>query len=153
MTMIASLATLGATLPRLQPEEPGPRLLLFGIRQIGVGGLHDAATAHAFVTAFGKSFRRPLLLLRTLMAGMSGVASGTIQIAPWCCARMTSNEGALLDLLVGGPADPGRGRILLADLLGTRDVDGILATAAALTQSFADLGLPLDADGSQGIAM
>lgn len=140
-----ALSTLTHPLPRLQPEDAGSRLLLFGVRQIGAGGLQDAATAHAFVTAFGQGFRRPLLLLRTLMAEMSVAASGPIQIAPWCCGRMTPNEGALLDLLALAGTDPARARILLADLLGARQVDGILATAAALAGSFADMGLPLDA--------
>lgn len=141
---LSALASLGQTPHRFQPEDAGPRLLLFGIRQIGAGGLHDAATAHAFVTAFGKGFRRPLLMLRTLMAEMSVAASGPIQIAPWCCARVTPNEGALLDLVALSTADPRRARVLLADLLGARQVDGILATAAGLATSFADLGLPLD---------
>lgn len=142
---MTALSTLGHALPRVQPDDPGSRLLLFGVRQIGAGGLHDAATAHAFVTAFGKGFRRPLLLLRTLMAEMSAAAAGPIQIAPWCCARMTPNEGALLDLLALSRTDPPRARLLLADLLGARQVDGILATATALAVSFTDLGLPLDA--------
>lgn len=141
---MTAIAALTCTLPRIQPDDPGPRLLLFGVRQIGAGGLNDAATAHAFVTAFGKGFRRPLLLLRTLMAEMSLAACGPIQIAPWCCARVTPSEGALLDLLSASIADPGRARLLLADLLGARQVDGILATATALAVSFADLGLPLD---------
>lgn len=144
MSPVTALTTLTHPLPRLQPEDAGSRLLLFGIRQVGAGGLHDAATAHAFVTAFGKGFRRPLLLLRTLMAEMSATSSGPIQIAPWCCGRMTPNEGALLDLLAASVTDPARARVLLADLLGARHVDDILATAAALATSFTDLGLPLD---------
>lgn len=142
---ITALATLGHALPRLQPEDPGARLLLFGIRQIGAGGLNDAATAHAFVTAFGRGFRRPLLLLRTLMAEMSMAASGPIQIAPWCCPRMTAAEGALIDLIRTSASDPDRARLLLSDLLGARHVDGLLTTAATLAGSFADLGLSLEA--------
>jgi hypothetical protein len=141
---LSTLATLGQNMYRIQPEGPGPRLLLFGVRQIGASGLYDAATAHAFVTAFGKGFRRPLLLLRTLMAEMSAAASGPIQIAPWCCARVTANEGALLDLVALSTVDPRRARVLLAGLLGARQVDGILATAAGLSAAFHDLGLPLD---------
>lgn len=140
-----TLDKFGHALPRIQPEDAGTRLILFGIRQIGAGGLNDAATAHAFVTAFGKGFRRPLLLLRTMMAEMSVTASGPIQIAPWCCPRMTPAEGALIDLLATSMTDPGRARLLLADLLGARQVDGILATASALATSFADMGLPLEA--------
>ena len=58
-----SPASLIATLPVLQPEDAGARLLLFGVRQMGVHGLADACAANAFVTAFGK--------------GSSG---------PWCCS-------------------------------------------------------------------
>lgn len=140
---MTALSTLGHALPRVQPDDPGSRLLLFGVRQIGAGGLHDAATAHAFFTAFGKGFRRPLLLLRTLMAEMSAAAAGPIQIAPWCCARMTQAEGSILDILAAASDDPARGRLLLADLLGKREVDGVLATGAALSAAFSDAGLPL----------
>ncbi|MFL9842178.1 DUF6628 family protein [Sphingomonas sp. ST-64] len=135
---------LGHTLPRVQPEDPAARLLLFGIRQLGAHGLGDAATAHAFVTAFGKGFRRPLLLLRTLMAEMSATSTGPIQIAPWCCARMTASEGALLDLIALVERDSERARFLLSDLLGLRRVDGVLATANALAAAFADAGMPVE---------
>jgi hypothetical protein len=142
---MTAIATLGLALPRLQPEDPGARLLLFGIRQMGAGGLNDAAAAHAFVTAFGRDFRRPLVLLRSLMAEMSTASAGPIQIAPWCCARMTAAESATIEIIARAPYDPARARLLLADLLGVRQVDGVLATAHALANAFADLGLPLEA--------
>jgi hypothetical protein len=137
---------LARTLPRRQPAGAGPRLLLFGIRQIGVGGLSDAATAHAFVTAFGAGFRRPLLLLRTLMAELSSAAAGPIQIAPWCCPRMTPAEGAILDILNATGTDPARSHLLLADLLGRRGTGAVFSAAAALASAFEDAGLPLDRD-------
>ena len=142
---MSAIATLGHALPRLQPEDPGARLLLFGIRQMGAGGLHDAAAAHAFVTAFGRDFRRPLVLLRALMAEMSTAAAGPIQIAPWCCARMTAAESVTIEIIARAPQDPARAHLLLADLLGVRQADGVLATAHALANAFADLGLPLEA--------
>ena len=142
---MTAIATLGLALPRLQPEDPGARLLLFGIRQMGAGGLSDAAAAHAFVTAFGRDFRRPLILLRSLMAEMSTASAGPIQIAPWCCARMTAAESATIEIIARAPCDPARARVLLADLLGVRQVDGVLATAHALANAFTDLGLPLEA--------
>ncbi len=144
MSAIPVAAALGHALPRVQPDDAGARLLLFGVRQIGANGLADAAAAHAFVTGFGKSFRRPLLLVRTMMAEMSAASSGPIQIAPWCCPRMTAAEGALLDIIACTPTDPERARLLLADLLGARRVDGILATAHALSNAFCDAGLPLE---------
>jgi hypothetical protein len=142
---MTAIATLGLALPRLQPEDPGARLLLFGIRQMGAGGLNDAAAAHAFVTAFGRDFRRPLILLRSLMAEMSTASAGPIQIAPWCCARMTAAESATIEIIARVTHDIPRARVLLADLLGVRQVDGVLATAHALANAFADLGLPLEA--------
>ncbi len=136
--------SLGNALPRVQPEDAAARLLLFGIRQLGAHGLNDAATAHAFITAFGKEFRRPLLLLRTLMAEMSAASSGPIQIAPWCCARMTASEGALIEVVASVERDSERARLLLGDLLGIRRVDGMLATAHALANAFADSGMPVE---------
>ena len=137
-------STLAAALPRLQPEDPAARLLLFGVRQTGAHGLNDAAAANAYFTAFGKGFRRPLLLLRALMAEMSEVSAGTIQIAPWCCPRMTRPESVLLDAVARANSHPDKARMLLADLLGVRNADGVLATASALGSAFADAGLPLD---------
>lgn len=133
-----------AALPELQPKDPGARLLLFGVRQMGAHGLHDACTAHAFVTAFGKGFQRPLVLLRALMQEMSAHSAGPIQIAPWCCARMTGAESALLRILGRVRAQPQVSAVLLADLLGIRDATGVLVTAHALANCFANMGLALD---------
>lgn len=136
--------TLAAALPVLQPEDAGARLLLFGVRQMGAHGLHDACTAHAFVTAFGKGFQRPLVLLRALMAEMSAASAGPIQIAPWCCPRMTGPEATLLEVIARIRSHPARAQMLLADLLGIRDAASISFTAHALANAFADLALPLD---------
>ncbi|MDF7777195.1 hypothetical protein P1X14_18190, partial [Sphingomonas sp. AOB5] len=85
-------STLTAALPAIQSDDPGARLMLFGIRQMGANGLNDACAAHAFVTAFGRGFQRPLVLLRALMAEMSASSARPVQIAPWCCPRMTGAE-------------------------------------------------------------
>lgn len=141
---MSNAQTLADALPVLQPEDAGARLLLFGIRQMGANGLNDACAAHAFVTAFGRGFQRPLVLLRALMADMSRTAAGPIQIAPWCCARMTRAEATLLRVIGRADDNPAATEMLLADLLGTRDVQGVAATARALSVAFADLALPLD---------
>jgi hypothetical protein len=145
---MSATKTLAAALPALQPEDAGARLLLFGIRQMGAHGLHDACTAHAFVTAFGKGFQRPLVLLRALMAEMSTASAGPIQIAPWCCARMTGPEAMLLQVIACVRTQPARANMLLADLLGVRDAVSIGFTAHALANAFADLALPLDEGAS-----
>ena len=126
-----------------QPDDPAQRLLLFGFRQMGAHGLDDACAAHAFVTAFGKDFRRPLILLRTLMMELSAASARPIQIAPWCCARVTPCEGAILAVLAKSMCCDSAANLLLADMLGVRDASGPLATATALAIAFADLGMPL----------
>lgn len=131
------------TLPQCQPEDPAPRLLLFAFRQMGAHGVGDAAAAHAFITAFGKDFRRPLVLLRTLMLELSATAQRPLKIAPWCCGRMTGCEGALLATLGKSLTNEPAAHLLLADMLGTRDAAAPLATATALAIAFADLGMPL----------
>ena len=57
---------------------------------------------------------------------------------------MTASEGALLDLIAQAERDSERARFLLSDLLGIRRVDGVLATAHALANAFADAGLPVE---------
>lgn len=144
--MTRTLDSFSTPLPHLQPGDPAARLILFGIRQMGAQGLNDAAAAHAFLTAFGVDFRRPLMLLRTLMHEMSLHASRPIQIAPWCCPRMTGAEATLIEALRGIEGNPRRAGLLLADLIGVRDADGIAATAHCVVRAFADLGLPVRPD-------
>lgn len=136
---------LAAALPALQPEDAGARLLLFGIRQMGMHGLSDACAAHAFVVGFGKGFRRPLVLLRALMREMAALSERAVPIAPWCCPRMTRSEATLLAVLGNARTRPDKAALLLADMLGVRDASGVLATATALATAFADLGLSLEA--------
>ncbi|MFV0623120.1 DUF6628 family protein [Sphingomonas sp. ac-8] len=137
-------ATLAETLPHARPACSAQRLLLFGIRRTGAHGLNDAAAAHAFMTAFGKDFRRPLLLLRALMAEVSKVSANPIQIAPWCCPRMTAGEAALVEIVASVEAHPERAQLLLGDLLGIRHAGGSTATAHLLALAFRDGGMPLD---------
>lgn len=140
---MSTMSSLGHALPARQSDDPARRLIVFGIRQMGANGLQDAAAANAFLMAFGKDFRRPLVLLRALMAEMSALASGPIQIAPWCCPRMTAAEAAIVETLAVAERDPERARLLLGDLLGNRKVDGAAATARAVAGAFADLALPI----------
>jgi hypothetical protein len=132
-------------LPYDLPNGVNARIALFAIRRMGAHGLADARAAHALFTAFGEMFRRPLVLLRTLMADLASTATGSIAIAPCCCARMTHAEAALVDVLARGTDDPARARLLLADLTGVRHVDGLLATVAVLASAFADAGRPITA--------
>lgn len=147
MTVSTTLsAKLTAALPAAQPEDAGVRLLIFGMRQIGANGLQDACAAHAFVTAFGKGFQRPLVLLRALMQELSATSAGPIPIAPWCCPRMTGAEVALIRVIGRVRENPHASAILLADVLSVRDATGVLVTAHALANAFADMGLPITAE-------
>ena len=144
MTLAAPATTI---LPHALPTCTNARIVLFAIRRMGAHGLHDAGAAHMMLNAFGQDFRRPLLLIRNLMADLAAHASGTIAIAPCCCARMTPAEGALLTILARIETAPDTARYLLSDLLGARRVDGVLASAAVVATAFADAGRPIGERG------
>lgn len=141
--MTMSTAVTLAALPHAMPVCPNARVALFAMRRIGGHGLADARAAHALFTAFGEGFRRPLMLLRGLMADLAATSAGPISIAPCCCARMTHAEAALTTILSRVEVAPESARLLLADLLGVRGVDGVLASAAAVAVAFADEGRPI----------
>ena len=138
-------AITAAALPHMLPPCANARLALFAVRRMGAGGLADAHVAHAFVGGFGEAFRRPLILMRALMAELAATSAGPIAIAPCCCARMTPAEGALLTVLARAGTAPEIARLLLADLLGIRRIDGVLTSAMAVAQAFADAGRPISA--------
>jgi len=131
-------------LPNRVPACPNRRILLFAMRRMAAGGLNDAHATHALLSIFGMRFRRPLLLLRALMAEMSRVAGHKVTVAPCCCPRMTGAEAALLDAVAVSIADPHGAHDALATVLGVRHCLGALSSAQALHQAFADLGRPLE---------
>ncbi len=137
--------TIAHTLPHALPDSADARLALFAIRRMGARGIHDACAAHAFVTAFGEGFRRPLVLMRAFMLDVASTAAQPIAIAPCCCARATASEAALLTVLARAETMPETARLLLADQLGTRAIDGVLASAHAVSAAFADAGRPIGA--------
>nr|WP_093665989.1 DUF6628 family protein [Sphingomonas gellani] len=138
-----ALQAHAAMLPHLLPMCANARIALFAIRRMGAHGLADANAAHAMFAAFGLHFRRPLVLMRALMAEIAGNAVSTVSIAPCCCPRMTAAESTLLDVLAAAETRPDQARLLLEDLLAVRQADGLLATAAAVAASFADGGRPI----------
>ena len=140
---MAETTTLATALPHVLPARPHARIALFAIRRMGAHGLADARAAHTLFTVFGQDFRRPLILMRTLMADLASHASGQIAIAPCCCARMTVAEAALMTILAQMEMAPGKAHFLMSDLLGVRRVDGVLASAAAVSAAFADEGRPI----------
>ena len=132
-----------AALPHPLPLCPNARALLFAMRRMGAHGLADARAAHAIFTLFREGFRRPLTLLRALMADLAASAAMPIAIAPCCCARMTTAEAGVLAAIGQVDTTPDKAALLLSDLLGLRRADGVLASVAALAAAFADEGRPI----------
>lgn len=136
-------ATTAAALPYPLPACPNARVLLFAMRRMGAHGLADARAAHAIFTLFREGFRRPLLLVRMLMADLAGNAAMPIAIAPCCCGRITIAEAGLLTIVARVESAPDAAALLLGDLLGIRRADGVLASVAAVSAAFADEGRPI----------
>jgi hypothetical protein len=134
---------LSHPLPHILPDNANARLALFALRRLGAHGLNDAQAAHAFMSAFGEGFRRPLILMRALMQELAATATQPIAIAPCCCPRATPSEMALLTVLARAPSAPCTAWLLLSDQLGARDVGAVLACAEAVASAFADAGRPL----------
>ena len=143
MSATIAAQTVSTVLSHPLPETPAARLALFAIRRMGANGLDDANAAHALFANFRGNFRRPLILLRAFMADLASNAASTIAIAPCCCPRMTGAEAALLASMARVEHEPEAARLLLADLLGARRVDGVLTSAAAVATAFADCGHPI----------
>lgn len=125
------------------PGERVDRTMLFAMRRMASGGLNDAHAAHALFTVFGRSHRRPMILLRALMAELARSSRNRIMVAPCCCARMTHGEAMLLSAVAVAAVDPRRAHSRLALVLGTSDCLGALTSAQALCQALEDLGRPL----------
>ncbi|ODU21214.1 MAG: hypothetical protein ABS87_07525 [Sphingomonas sp. SCN 67-18] len=136
--------SLSAILPHPIPQQQPAQLALFTIRRMAIGGLTDAHAANALLGRFGKSYRRPLVLLRALMAELARGAKRPIVVAPCCCARMTQAETMLLSAITAANADAGYAHEQLSILSGTGDCIGALTSAQAVSQAFADLGQPLN---------
>ena len=139
----APSSALAAILPSALPGDPNARLLLFAFRRLGAHGLNDAHAANALFQAFGEGFRRPLLLMRTMMADLAHTATCPISIAPCCCIRMTGSETTMLTIIARAETSPESAHLLLGDLIGVRRPDGVLAIVTALALAFADAGRPI----------
>jgi hypothetical protein len=140
--MTIAPTTSALTLHEL-PACDAARLFLFAFRRMGAHGLNDAVSAHAVLRAFGKGYRRPLMLLRNLMSDMATQTTVTVPIAPCCFMRITHAEAAMLTVVARAEREPAVAALLLADLLATRQVNGVLASATAVAVAFADAGLPI----------
>lgn len=144
--MTSKAAPIADILPVHTPEGDGVRLFLHSMRRMGIGGLNDAQAANAMIGQFGISFRRPLVLMRALMAEMARVSERSIMIAPACCCRMTMGESMLLDAVSGSRESPRAAHAMFRALSGADNCLGLLSSAQAVAQAFADLGQPLERD-------
>ncbi len=142
-----SAASTDRLLPHNAPDDSGARLFLMGVRRIGIGGLNDAQAASMMIGAFGLSFRRPLLLLRALMAELARASHQSIMIAPSCCCRMTAAESMLLGAVTRANEKPRLAHDIFCRLCGIDNAIGVLSSAQALSQAFADLGRPIEVEG------
>ena len=131
------------------PTHQNGRLLVFAIRRMAVGGLHDAHATHAVLAHFGLGYRRPLILMRAMMAEIARASQQTIKIAPCCCLRMTGDEAALLQVIEQACGNPHGAHAMLQQLMGTDACLGVLTTAQAVAQAFHDLGRPLALFGTR----
>ncbi|MFC0305586.1 DUF6628 family protein [Rhizorhabdus histidinilytica] len=138
-------ASTASLLPHGAPDDSGALLFLQTVRRMGVGGLGDAYAVSLLIGAFGLSFRRPLVLTRALMAELARASQRSIMIAPSCCCRMTLAESILLGAVATAREQPAAAHRRLRQLCGVDRALGILSSAQAVAQAFADLGRPIEA--------
>lgn len=136
-------ASIDRILPHPMPINRTTNMLLHILRRIAIGGLGDAHAANALLAHFGKSYRRPLVLIRAFMAELARASHQPIVIAPCCCNRMTQGEATLLAAVIGANDDVLATHERLTALSGTPDCIGALTSAQAVEQAFRDLGRPL----------
>jgi hypothetical protein len=125
------------------PPNNNVRLFIYTMRRMAQGGLNDAFAANAMLSLFGTRSRRPLLLLRALMAEMARNSQRQIIIAPCCCRMMTAAESELLLILASSQDRPRFAHGRICHLLGVDHALGVLSSAQAVAQAFGDLGRPL----------
>ncbi|MFZ2996216.1 DUF6628 family protein [Sphingobium sp.] len=131
-------------LPRPIPGGYGNRLFLFVMRRMASAGVNDAHAANAMLGAFGRSYRRPLVLMRAMMLELARASSRKILVAPCCCARMTSDEALMMQATSDALHDPTTAFEQVSQLLGNDHALGALTCLQAVAQAHHDLGRPLD---------
>lgn len=136
--------TAHPTLSRVVPGGYGNRLFLYVVRRMATAGVNDAHAANAMLGAFGRSYRRPLILTRAMMLELARTATCKILVAPCCCARMTADEALLMQAVGAALQNPHAAYGQLSDLLGSDDALGALTCLQAVAQAHGDLGRPLD---------
>ncbi|HEX7741354.1 MAG TPA: DUF6628 family protein [Sphingobium sp.] len=131
-------------LARPIPGGYGNRLFLYVLRRMASAGVNDAHAANAMLGAFGRSYRRPLILMRAMMLELARSATRKIMVAPCCCARMTADEAMVMQAVGAALEDPHAAYEQVVTLLGNDDALGALTCLQAVAQAHGDLGRPLD---------
>lgn len=131
-------------LSRDMPGGYGNRLFLFVMRRMASAGVDDAHAANALLGAFGRSYRRPLVLMRAMMLEFARMSSRKILVAPCCCARMTADEALMMRATGEALRDPHAAYEQVSALLGNDHALGALTCMQAVAQAHSDLGRPLD---------
>lgn len=137
MTLLADLAVPSRPLPR----DEGGRILLAALRKLRWYGVDDAGLAQRYVTLFGRDFRRILFVTRMLAEKLE--AEGSIKFGTCRRTRMTESEATLIAIAARLPNNVPAAKYLLADLLGTRRTDGLMAALYAVSEAFAAAGKPI----------
>lgn len=138
-----SSTSIHQSLPYPAPTDGMQRMTLITLRRMGAHGIRDAQAALLFINAFGKDFRKPLVLLRAFMVELARVSARRITLAPCCALRMTADEARLIGILATAAAAQCTAARHLSELAGTGAIGAPLSTAAAFGDAVADLGRPL----------
>lgn len=136
--------TSSLNLSQPMPAGYGNRLFLFVMRRMAGAGVNDAHAANALLGAFGRSYRRPLILMRAMMLELARASGRKILVAPCCCPRLTADEARIMHAVGDALRAPARAYEQVATLLGNDDALGALTCLQAVAQAHADLGRPLD---------
>jgi hypothetical protein len=126
------------------PTHYGAKLLLFVIRRMALAGVNDAHAANAMLGAFGRSYRRPLVLTRATMLEIARTSARKIMVAPCCCARLTADEAGMMQAASLALTSPEQAYRIIADLTGGDHGLGAFTCLQAVAQAYSDLGRPLD---------
>ncbi|TNE42080.1 MAG: hypothetical protein EP321_15985 [Sphingomonadales bacterium] len=118
-------------------------IFLKAARLMAIGGVNDAGAAALMLGWFGRTYRRPLVLMRALMLELSRVSQRRIELAPPCSGRLTRDEAAMLRAMGREEWQIDRSHDDACELLATDNALGAAICFQAVSTCFADLGSPL----------
>ena len=102
---------------------------------MAVHGLYDARATTIAVGAYGRGFRRPLVLLRCFVHELATAAQRRIAVAPCCAPGMTRDEGLIVEGLLHGDL------AAFEAVCDAEDVGRCLTTAHAVRSALIPYGL------------